>query len=695
MSPQSSMQSIALCQLRPSRLNVRNIPPPPDAYENLKQSIRTGGIIQNLIVTPLRADDVKAAGKPRTSRKSKANRKSSAKANGAVLPVPEHLATEPLYEVCAGSQRHTAMLELAREGAIPADYQVPCQIHDANDVELIALSLQENTIRAGMDPLDQAIAFADMVECGETIDDISARFALSKTTVRQRLAITKVHPDIRAAYISGEISFSHLKAYATTSDTDRQLKVYNEHRPNYPRQIQNLLAEHQFFEDNKLAKWVGMKAYANAGGTLEEDLFSLPRANSYHWPNLTDELDVNAPEGNPRRLADPDLLLSLAHQKLSRSAKRTCKGYLWTETSLEEIHPYQVHDKFTVLPLQYRPQDETALKEAQEAMTAASKKIDEHHAEHGNDKDNPQTKVLQTARDTACETLQKARETRMNNRFHTDAQKAISGAIVTFDRQSNRVIRYVGLVRPQDAARVSELPVGEKPADTGSSKPSYRSVNRRHAGPYSLKHTDQLKEHRSEIIRTAMPANPDACFDAVAYQLCAAAMSTCYTHATEAAFNINLQSSGRDMTEMLPEEDRKRLLGWTKPSKSAKRFELFCDLSDSDKKTLVAAAAACALPPNLSISNTTAFLERTVERMDIPFEASFRPDRENYWNHISKDRCLQIASETLGDNWVAEHGRLRKGDLADKLEEAFALDENTPEAVRNWTVPEFRPGNPA
>ena len=116
MTTTSTVRNIPLDRLVLSPANVRKSPASASEDAEHKASIRAGGLKQNLIVCPV-------AGEPEQ------------------------------FAVTAGRCRLKALQELAAEGAIAADCEVPCLV-EAPDAAL-ETSLMENTVRAAMHSADE------------------------------------------------------------------------------------------------------------------------------------------------------------------------------------------------------------------------------------------------------------------------------------------------------------------------------------------------------------------------------------------------------------------------------------------------------------------------------------------------------------------------------------------------------------
>src|SRR3546814_6691235 len=98
-----------------------------------------------------------------------------------------------------------------------------------------------------MHPADQFEAFAALVDAGETVPAIAARFGVSDKLVRQRLKLGKVSPKLLAAYRAEEMDLETLTAFALSDSHKRQLAVWkrvrNEHYGVSPHTVRSLLTE--------------------------------------------------------------------------------------------------------------------------------------------------------------------------------------------------------------------------------------------------------------------------------------------------------------------------------------------------------------------------------------------------------------------------------------------------------------------
>ena len=202
MTTTSIVRNIPLDHLVLSPTNVRKSPASASEDAELKASIRAGGLKQNLIVCPYQGE---------TER----------------------------FAVTAGGRRLKALQELAAEGAIAGDCEVPCLV-EAPDAAL-ETSLMENTVRAAMHPADEFAAMAALIDSGATVEAVAARFGVSERHVRQRLKLGKLAPELLDAFRAGKVSLEVITAFTLGADHPAQLAVWGQIQEQHyvsPHQVQ-------------------------------------------------------------------------------------------------------------------------------------------------------------------------------------------------------------------------------------------------------------------------------------------------------------------------------------------------------------------------------------------------------------------------------------------------------------------------
>src|SRR3569833_131125 len=217
------------------------------------------------------------------------------------------------HAVVAGGRRWRALQLLIRQKRIKPDFPVPSLV--ISHERATQISLAENSGREPMHPADEFEAFRTLIDSGQSVEDVAARFGVKPVVVQRRLKLANVSPLFIALYREGKITLEHLMALAITDDHARQqevwdnLKVYERH----PETLRRALTEHEVSSRDSMARFVGLKAYETAGGFVRRDLF-------------TDDEDA---------LLDGELVRRLAIEKMEKhAAELRGEGVSWVE-----VHP--------------------------------------------------------------------------------------------------------------------------------------------------------------------------------------------------------------------------------------------------------------------------------------------------------------------------------------------------------------------
>ena len=202
--PGPAVREIPLSLLSLAPENVRKTPADSLSDAEIKASIAALGLLKNLVVR-------------------------------AAEPGDDGIERHP---VIAGGRRLAALQALAAEGEIAADHPVPCLVR-AGDADSEEVSLAENVVRVAMHPADQVEAFGKLAAAGQTVAAIAARFGTSERIVEQRLRLGNAAPELLDAYRADKIDLEVLKAFAITTDRERQLAWSGNRSP--PRAIARIL----------------------------------------------------------------------------------------------------------------------------------------------------------------------------------------------------------------------------------------------------------------------------------------------------------------------------------------------------------------------------------------------------------------------------------------------------------------------
>jgi ParB family transcriptional regulator, chromosome partitioning protein len=117
------------------------------------------------------------------------------------------------FRVIIGKRRYLALKYLREAGTIDDDYLVPVSVRKKlpqRDAD--RMSTVENVQRESMHPIDEADAFAKLLQDGAEIPDVAVETGVSVATIRRRLALASLSDEAKAAAKEGVISLSIAEA---------------------------------------------------------------------------------------------------------------------------------------------------------------------------------------------------------------------------------------------------------------------------------------------------------------------------------------------------------------------------------------------------------------------------------------------------------------------------------------------------
>lgn len=142
---------------------------------------------------------------------------SSVKEKGVLQPILVR-RVGPGFEIIAGERRFRAAKSLKLE-------KIPAIVKDVKDEEALVISLIENIQREGLNPIEEAHAFAKLLDSFNfSQDDIARALGKDKATVSNILRLLKLPVDIQQCLAKGEITQGHAKVILAVDDVKKQRK---------------------------------------------------------------------------------------------------------------------------------------------------------------------------------------------------------------------------------------------------------------------------------------------------------------------------------------------------------------------------------------------------------------------------------------------------------------------------------------
>jgi ParB family chromosome partitioning protein len=144
----------------------------------------------------------------------------SIKMHDIIQPITVSKLTGGKYRLIAGERRW-------RASKLAGLIDIPAYIRQANDKELLELSLLENLQRENLNPIEVSLSYKRLMdELNYTQEQVAERMGKDRTTVTNYIRLLKLPPDIQLAVRNGEISMGHARALINIDTVDKQLFVF-------------------------------------------------------------------------------------------------------------------------------------------------------------------------------------------------------------------------------------------------------------------------------------------------------------------------------------------------------------------------------------------------------------------------------------------------------------------------------------
>ena len=128
---------------------------------------------------------------------------SSVKMHDIIQPLTVSKMSSGSYRLIAGERRF-------RAAKIAGLKDVPVYIRQANDAELLELSLLENLQRENLNAIEIGLSYKRLMdELDYTQEQVAERMGKERSTVANYIRLLKLPPDIQIAVRTGIISMGH------------------------------------------------------------------------------------------------------------------------------------------------------------------------------------------------------------------------------------------------------------------------------------------------------------------------------------------------------------------------------------------------------------------------------------------------------------------------------------------------------
>ena len=143
----------------------------------------------------------------------------SIRAQGLVQPVVVRASAEGGYELIAGERRWRA----ARVAGLAT---VPALVRETDDRDSLLLALVENVAREDLSPVDEARAYAVLMdEFGLGLGEVAEHVGRSKPTVSNRVRLLELPDDVLGLVERGQLSEGHARAVLAVPDNEERRRL--------------------------------------------------------------------------------------------------------------------------------------------------------------------------------------------------------------------------------------------------------------------------------------------------------------------------------------------------------------------------------------------------------------------------------------------------------------------------------------
>lgn len=162
-----------------------------DAIKELAESIAKQGLLQPITVRPFPEMKIES---------------------------PKELKGKLCYQIVCGARRY-------RAAQYAGMTEIPAIIREMTDEETFDAIITENLQRKDVEPMDEAMAFAELHKRGTTFEELAARFGKSVSFIRLRIKLNDLVPEFVEMLDKEELQISHAQELCKLT-VERQTELY-------------------------------------------------------------------------------------------------------------------------------------------------------------------------------------------------------------------------------------------------------------------------------------------------------------------------------------------------------------------------------------------------------------------------------------------------------------------------------------
>jgi ParB family chromosome partitioning protein len=599
--------SLKLLDLDP--LNVRK-KSPTRSIEELAALIHSQGLLQNLIV--------------REQLSGKKTRKPTGR-----------------YGVVAGGRRLEALNLLFTQGKIPGDFPVRCL--EVSQEDALSVSLAENCARESLHGADTVAAFQALVEQGKSPAQIANAWGVSVLTVERRLKLAKVSPKLMALYRDDQISLEQMMALTLVDDFATQEAAWEGASPweRSPHNLRRKLTERDVPPNHPLARFVGIDAYVQAGGTVRQDLFAQEGETGGHMTQAA-------------------LLERLALEALEREADAVRAEGCWQWVQTRTSFGYTDRQAFDPC----RMLDVDPSEEQQQRLDAIEALVSDLEGQIENLDPDADSAAIDALQAQQCEAEREREAIEQALQQIDPCDLPVAGAVV-YVEGSGKLAVARGLVRVED--RKVQAAQGGAAAASGNTSTGAVAAKAAKAD-YSEKLLRHLTAHRTAALRATLANSPAIALRVLAYQLALQTSLSARCGPGDRpveirADSVDVRKEGADLAECRAQqamEAHRERWGELLPGDQRALLAWMLKADDAQVLDVLAVCTASTLNAVQGRESPQPIADAIAAAVGLDMSAWWEPTQQTYLGGVPKAKIIEAVREAAGAAAAASLEGLKK-----------------------------------
>ena len=145
----------------------------------------------------------------------------SIRVNGILQPIIIEEAGNGEFYIIAGERR-------TRAAKMAGLTQVPVQLRKFSEQKKLEVALIENIQRADLNPIEEALAYQNLINLGElNQEEVAKRVGKSRSAVNNTMRLLKLPEDVQHALVTGEITSGHARALLMIKNDADMRVIFN------------------------------------------------------------------------------------------------------------------------------------------------------------------------------------------------------------------------------------------------------------------------------------------------------------------------------------------------------------------------------------------------------------------------------------------------------------------------------------